>query len=183
MKIFAVIFIISLTSFSQQSKDDESWLAENYVSINTICINGNYDSRFGNEGEDKIQKGLAVEMTTLHGIFLFDYLSLSAGLGVDWNINRTFWSMPIVGDFRLYFYEHGYDNSPFVFLQMGKNLKIGEVFVEGRPVKIGAGMTLGEDEKVQYVLEIFKKFKEAVFKEEKGYYEVTSFGISFGVKF
>ncbi len=122
-------------------------------------------------------------MTTLHGLFLFDYISLSTGLGIDWNVNRTFWSMPVVGDLRIYFNEHGFDNSPFVFLQMGKNLNIGDVFVEGRPVKIGAGITLGEDEEVQYVLEIFKKFKEAVFVDEKGYYEVTSFGASFGIKF
>lgn len=183
MKYFILVAIISLKSFAQQSDGDESWWNENYTSTTTIGINGNYDSRFGNESESKIQKGLAVEMTTLHGIFLFDYVSLSAGLGIDWNINRTFWSMPIVGDFRLYFYEYGYDNSPFVFLQMGKNLKIGDAFVEGRPVKIGAGITLGEDEKAQYVLEIFKKFKEAVFADEKGYYEVTSFGASFGIKF
>lgn len=181
MKIF-IFFFISLSVFSQPSKS-ENWWAENYTSVTTIGINGNYDSRFGNEGESKIQKGLAIEMTTLHGIFLFDYISLSAGLGIDWNINRTFWSMPVVGDFRLYFYEYGYDNSPFVFLQMGKNLKIGEVFVEGRPVKLGAGITLGENENRQYVLEIFKKFKEAVFMDENGYYEVTSFGVSFGIKF
>ncbi|AFL80511.1 hypothetical protein Aeqsu_1010 [Aequorivita sublithincola DSM 14238] len=180
---FFIFFLLSFSSFSQTSRDNDSWWSDNYNSVTTMGINGNYDSRFGNDSEDKIQKGVAVEMTTLHGIFLFDYLSLSAGLGIDWNSNRTFWSMPILGDLRIYFHEHGFDNSPFVFLQMGKNVKIGDVFVEGRPVKIGAGITLGEDENLQYVLEIFKKFKEAVFVGETGYYEVTSFGASFGIKF
>src|SRR5690554_6116146 len=107
MRLFLCIVFISLQSFAQQSDGNESWWNENYTSTTTISINGNYDSRFGNESESRIQKGLAVEVTTLHGIFLFDYLSVSAGLGVDWNIDKTFWSIPVIGDFRLYFYEYG----------------------------------------------------------------------------
>lgn len=183
MKFFSILFFTCLTSFSQEFEDKQSWLEENYATITAIEITGNYDSRFGNEAETNTQKGLAIGINSLHGVFLFEYISLSVGLGVDLNVNRTFWSIPILGDLRIYFNEHGSDNSPFVFLQMGKNIRIGNVFVEGRPVKIGTGMTLNEDEKVQYVLEIFKKFKEASFIDEKGYYEVTGFGASFGIKF
>ena len=77
MRYFILFAIISLKSFGQQSNKNESWWNENYTSTTTIAINGNYDSRFGNESESKIQKGLAVELTTLHGIFLFEYISLS----------------------------------------------------------------------------------------------------------
>jgi len=182
MRLVLCIVFISLQSFAQQSKGNESWWTENYTSTTTISINGNYDSRFGNESESRIQKGLAFEVTTLHGIFLFDYLSVSAGLGVDWNIDKTFWSIPVIGDFRLYFYEYGYD-SPFAFLQMGKNLKIGEVFTEGRSVKIGLGVTWTNNQETQYVFEFFKKFKEAVFIDEEQNYGVKGFGVSLGIKF
>ncbi|OAB79578.1 hypothetical protein ULVI_02160 [Cochleicola gelatinilyticus] len=174
--------VISFSAFSQDS-ERSNFFKENYTSTTTLGIVGNYDGRFSNEGESKIQKGLAVEVNTLHGLFFFNYVSVSVGLGIDWNIDRTFWTLPVLADLRVYFNEHGNDNSPFVFLQMGKNIQINNVFKEGRPVKLGVGITLEESERLQYILEMHKKFKEVVFIGERGFYNVTGFGVSFGIKF
>ena len=45
------------------------------------------------------------------------------------------------------------------------------------------GVTWGANEKAHYVVEFFKKFKEAVFEGENQFYGVTGFGVSFGIKF
>ncbi len=177
-------FLFSLNSFAQEEKRNFfTYLDERYTSVHTIGINANYSSKFSNEGDEAMQKGFAFETSSLHGFYVLKYFSLSTGLGLDFNVNKTFWSLPVLFDFRWYLYEFGMDNSPYFLLQMGKNIKIGDVFVEGRPVKLGLGVIFDSFGDTSYVIEIYKKSKEATFDYNIQTYDIEAIGVSLGIKF
>lgn len=172
-----------LPSFSQESEKKKFSIWEYTNSNTTFNINSNHDGRFSNEGESRIQKGLSLEINSIYGIFLFQYVSISGGLGVDFNLNRTYWALPFIGDFRVYTKPYGEDGSLYGFLQFGKNIEIKDVFRDGRLVKIGAGIVIDDSVISDYIVELYAKYKETHFDGNSQLYNISSVGFSVGYKF
>lgn len=151
-----------------------------YTNANLISLNKGYESRFSNDTLSA-EKGFGFEITSLHGLFITRTLAISVGTGLDWNINKTHLTNPILGDIRWYLKTFG-ERSPYVFLNVGKNIHWGNNFSRGTSAKIGIGLTFEiTSDKIQGVVEVFRKTKTTEFNNALTY-DVESFGISIGMK-
>lgn len=181
IKILVLLIFFGQISYAQDGDKTSLW---NYTLSNTsLHVNSNYDSRFSNEGESSVQKGLSFEINSLYGVFLLKYISLSGGIGVDFNINRTYWALPALADLRVYTKRFGQDGSLYGLLQFGKNIEIKKVFREGRIVKIGAGIVIDNDINSDLIVELYAKYKETFFPESTQLYNISAVGFSIGYKY
>ncbi len=155
--------------------------------MNSLSISKNTESHFSNFSKDSIsyKKGLGFDLSSIHGARFFGYFSISAGLSVDYNINKTFISTPYIVDLRVYS-NKTLDNCLFVYLQTGQNIKWSDSFDgDGTSSKLGVGGIFELNEKMSYYIDIFKKSKQIYLNDslEKGNYNIIGYGISIGVVF
>lgn len=132
--------------------------------------------------ENDLDTGWGFEINSLHGIFLFKKLVLSAGVGLNFNINENYKSLPVIAEARFNFNDFGI-NSPFILLNTGRNIKIGS-FLPGQTAKLGFGYNFESDSNFQYTIEFFKKSKTYYTSEIPGTdynYRADGYGISIGI--
>lgn len=154
--------------------------------MSSLSITKNTESYFQNYSKDSIKTfdGISFEINTIQGAKIFNYVSISTGVSVDWNINKSFLSTPIFFDFRIFFSKN-IENSLFAYLQTGKNIKWTSSFNgNGKTSKLGVGAIFKNGNTLYYV-DVFKKSKEKELEQYKDYgkYNIIGFGISLGIIF
>jgi thioredoxin-related protein len=185
LKQLISLFILfhTLVVFSQNN--DKRHFIE-YANMSSLSINSNYENYYSKAYEEK-RNGTSVgfDINTIHGIKFFELVSVSAGISFDWNINESFISTPYIIDFRI-FSSRSNQNGLFAFIQTGKNIKWSDSFSgNGVTAKLGVGVIVNRTENSCFYLELFKKSKQIETEDfqEKGYYNLNSYGISLGLTF
>lgn len=158
-----------------------------YINMSSFSILKNSESYYTNYSKDSLRtiNGMGVDINTIHGVKLFGHISLSIGMSLDWNINKTFLSTPILYDVR-FFSSKNLDNCFFAFLQTGQNIKWSSSFNgNGTTSKLGVGVIFKDSDSISYFVNIFKKSKqiELMNFKENGYYNSNGFGLSLGIIF
>ncbi|GHA40335.1 hypothetical protein GCM10007103_22260 [Salinimicrobium marinum] len=154
-----------------------------YTSTNILEIYINTEESLIHD-ENQINTGWGFELNSLHGIFIFKKFVLSAGIGVNFNIDEEYKSLPAILEIRYSLYDYGV-NSPFVLLNTGKNIKIGS-FLPGQTAKLGLGYNFESDYNFQYTIEFFKISKTYYTSEVQDVdynYPADGYGISVGITF
>jgi hypothetical protein len=184
MKKFLILSLLSTSFIYSQSKKNKI----EYINMTSISITKNtesYFSNFGSKDSKETNKGLGFDMNTIHGAKFFNHVALSAGISLDWNINKTFLSTPLIFDLRA-FSGSNTENTFFVYLQTGKNLKWSDSFNgNGTSSKFGAGVILDYDENISYYVDIYKKSKQIYLQNNLNNenYNISGYGISLGIIF
>lgn len=132
--------------------------------------------------ENDLNTGWGFEINSLHGIFILKKLVLSAGVGINFNINEDYKSLPVIAEARFNFNDFGI-NSPFILLNTGRNIKIGS-FLPGQTAKLGFGYNFESDSNFQYTIEFLKKSKTYYTNEIPSIdydYRADGYGISIGI--
>jgi hypothetical protein len=152
-----------------------------YTSSNVIELYTNRESGYSNE-ETAINTGFGFEIISFQGVMLFKRLAISVGVGISFNVNEDFKSLPVVGDLKFYLNPYGL-NSLYVLLNAGRNINV-DSFLPGGTAKFGIGYTFESDFKFSYVIEAFVKSREYIINTETNYnYQVTGLGLALGIKF
>ena len=186
MKKIFILFLLIISVFVY-SQDNKKRFRIEYINMSSLSITKNTESYFSNFSKDSIKTfdGIGLDINTIHGAKFFGHVSISAGLSIDWNINKSFLSTPIIFDLRVFSSKNS-DNSLFAYLQTGQNIKWSNSFNgNGTSSKIGVGAIFNYDEDISYFFDIYKKSKQIdlVNFKEKGNYNISGFGISLGVIF
>lgn len=181
--IFVLSFLIS--SIVLYSQNNKKKFKIEYVNMSSLSITKNTESYFLNYSKDSIKtsNGVGFDLNTIHGVKIFNHVSISAGISIDWNINKTFLSTPFIIDLRL-FLSKNTDNSLFAYLQTGQNIKWSDSFNgNGTTSKLGIGAIFDYDKNISYYFDIYKKSKQIALVDykENGYYSISGFGISLGI--
>lgn len=159
-----------------------------YINMSSFSVTNNFENYYSDYGiNDQRKNGTSVafDINTIQGIKFFELISISAGISIDWNINKTFLSTPYIIDLRL-FSNRSKHNGLFVFIQTGKNIKWSNSFDgNGVTAKLGVGIIVKNNEKSSFYLDLFHKSKEIEIEEfkEKGFYKLNGYGLSLGVSF
>jgi hypothetical protein len=185
MKKIFMLFLLNISVFvySQENKKHKV----EYINMSSLSVAKNTESYFSNFSRDSIKSfdGIGFDINTIHGAKFFGHFSISVGMGLDWNINKTFLSTPLIVDLRVFSSKNS-DNSLFAFLQTGQNIKWSNSFNgNGTASKLGVGAIFSQDENISYFLDIYKKSKqiELIDSKDKGNYNISGFGISLGIIF
>ncbi len=186
MKKFFLLFLL-FSSIFMYCQDNERKFTIEYLNMSSLSITKNTESYFTNYSKDSIKTfdGLAFDLNTIHGAKFFRHVSVSVGLCLDWNINKSFLSAPIIFDLRV-FSSKNTNNSLFAYLQTGQNIKWSNNFNgNGTTSKLGLGAIFSYNENISYYFDIFKKSKQIDLEnyKYKGNYNISGYGISLGVIF
>lgn len=186
MRLFTFLSLIMLPLLAN-SQDKPKRPVIEYLNMTSFSMTKNTESYFTDYRSDEVRAkdGLAFDLNTIHGAKFFGYVALSAGFSVDWNINKTFLSTPLIVDVRV-FTSRTSENPLFFYLQTGPNIRWSDSMgSDGTTSKGGVGMIFKYDENVSYYFDIFKKSK-AISLEDKthdGNYNATGYGLSLGLQF
>lgn len=176
-KILIIIFLIlSSTGISQTSE-------KLYSTTNVLEVYINTEGSLIHD-KNKLDTGWGFELNSLHGIFVLKKFLLSAGIGLNFNLNENYKSIPAIMEIRFHLYNYG-RNSPFVLLNTGKNIEIGS-FLPGQTAKLGLGYNFESDFNFQYTIEFFKKsktFYTSKISDATYDYPADGYGISVGITF
>lgn len=117
------IFVLSLLFSSLLMYSQEKKRKIEYINMSSLSITKNTESYFSNFSKDSIKTfdGLGFDINTIHGAKFFGHIAISAGVSIDWNINKSFLSTPLIFDLR-FFSKKDTDNSLFAYLQTGQIL-------------------------------------------------------------
>ncbi|WP_394758601.1 hypothetical protein [Flavobacterium sp.] len=184
MKKFLTLSLLFTSFLYSQNKKSKI----EYINMTSLSITKNtesYFSNFGSKDSKETKNGFGLDINTIHGAKFFDHIALSAGISLDWNINRTFLSTPLIFDLRAFSGSNA-ENIFFVYLQTGKNLKWSDSFNgNGTSSKFGAGVILEHDEDISYYVDIYKKSKQIYLQNNLNNenYNINGYGISLGVIF
>jgi hypothetical protein len=185
MEKIITVYLLLFSSFIHSQNQDKRHSIE-YANMSSLSINNNYENYyFRTDKEKKNGTSVGFDISTIHGIKFFERVSVSAGIGLDWNINKTFLSTPYIIDLRIFSSRSNQDGF-FAYIQTGKNIKWSNSFDgNGTTAKLGVGIIVKQNENTCFTIELFKKSKEIETEEfkEKGYYRVNGFGISLGLIF
>lgn len=186
MKKFFLLFLL-YSSVITYCQDNKKKFRLEYINMSSFSITKNTESYFSNFSKDSIKTfdGIGFDLNTIHGAKFFGHISLSAGVSLDWNINKSFLSAPIILDFRV-FSSKNTNNSLFAYLQSGQNVKWTNNFNgNGTSSKLGIGAIFSYDDNISYYFDIYKKSKQIELEKykEKGNYNISGYGISLGVIF
>ncbi|WP_424494950.1 hypothetical protein [Salinimicrobium sp. GXAS 041] len=178
---FKILFISAIFCFPflMQAQDHKKI----YTSTNILEIYKNTEESLIHH-ENQLNTGWGFELNSLHGIFILKKFVLSAGIGVNFNIDEEYKSLPAILEIRFNLNDYGF-NSPFVLLNTGKNLEIGS-FLPGQTAKLGLGYNFESDYNFQYTIEVFKKSKTYYTSEVQDVnynYPADGYGISVGITF
>lgn len=171
--------------FMLSQNDDKRHIIE-YVNASSLSISNNHENYYSRTYEER-KNGTSVgfDINTIHGLKFFERVSLSAGISLDWNINKTFLSTPFIIDLRI-FSSRSNRNGLFAYLQTGQNIRWSNSFDgNGGTSKLGVGIIVKQNQSTCFSIDLFKKSKQIETEEfkEKGYYLVNGFGISLGLIF
>ena len=185
MKNVCVLFFLIQYNFLFSQDKMESTVS--YLNMTSLSITKNTESYFSKFGKDDEKKsdGSSFDLNTIHGLVFWDFIALSTGISIDYNIKETFLSTPILLDIRV-FSNQDRDNCLFAYLQTGKNIKWSDSFDgNGTSSKLGVGLIFADNEKISYYVDLFKKSKdiELIKYQNEGNYKITAFGLSFGIIF
>ena len=156
-----------------------------YINYNTFSLGFASESSF-HLGENE-ESSFDLDINSLHGIFFTKYTSLSAGLGINWHINKTHLTNYWLADFRWFLKSYGYE-SPYIFFQLGRNINWNSSFPKGGVVRLGMGYTfeLASGDSLWY-LQIFRESKTSTLHNDLisqyGEYSVLALGFSVGAIF
>jgi hypothetical protein len=187
MNRFALITLLIFPIFVYSQKKDKRHIIE-YLNMSSISIGNNsenYFSDYGLNDEKKNGTSVSFEINTIQGVKLFEIVSVSTGISLDWNINKTFLSTPYILDLRV-FSSRSNQNGLFAYIQTGKNIKWSDSFNgNGVTAKFGIGVLIKENKSTSLYFDLFNKSKEIQTEEfeKRGYYNINSYGISFGMIF
>lgn len=185
MKRFILLLLLFNSMFLHSQNDDKRHSIE-YANMSSLSINNNYENYyFRTDTEKKNGTSVGFDINTIHGIKFFEIVSISGGISLDWNINKTFLSTPYIIDLRIFSSRSNQDGF-FAYIQTGKNIKWSNSFNgNGTTAKLGVGIIIKQNENSCLYIDIFKKSKEIETEEfeEKGYYKINGFGISLGLTF
>lgn len=179
--IFKRILLILLLTYSGLVHCQES--RKSYSSTNILEVFINTDESIIHH-ENQLNTGWGFEFNSLHGFFILKKILLSAGIGINFNIDEELKSLPAVLELKYNFSNYGL-NSPYILLNTGKNLDIGS-FLPGQTAKLGFGYNFESDSNFQYTIEMFKKSKTYYTSEisDVDYnYPADGYGISMGITF
>ncbi len=179
LKIIIIISVLLCFPLFTQAQEDKKI----YTSTNILEIYKNTERTLIHQ-QNKLNKGWGFELNSLHGIFILKKFILSAGIGINFNIDEEYKSIPAILEVRFNLYDYGL-NSPFVLLNTGKNIKIGS-FLPGQTAKLGVGYNFESDYNFQYTIEIFKKSKTYYTSEVQDVnynYPADGYGVSVGITF
>lgn len=185
MKRLIILQILFNTTLVFSQNQDKRHIIE-YANMSSLSINNNHENYYSRIYEEK-RNGTSVgfDINTIHGIKFFELVSISAGISLDWNINKTFISTPYCIDLRI-FSSRSNQNGLFAYFQTGQNIKWSDSFNgKGVTAKGGVGVIVNRSENSCFYVELFKKSKNIKTEDfdQKGYYNVNSFGISLGLTF
>lgn len=175
----SLLALIFLCSSALHSQDQEKI----YTSTNILEVFINTDESLIHY-ENQLNTGWGLELNSLHGIIILRKFVLSAGVGINFNVNEDYKSIPAIAELKYHFNDYGI-NSPYVLLNTGKNLKIGS-FLPGQTAKLGFGYNFESDYEFQYTIEFFKKSKTYYNSEVSNVdynYRANGYGISIGITF
>jgi hypothetical protein len=183
-RLIILLILFNTTLVFSQNQDKRH--AIEYANMSSLSINNNYENYYS-KTDTKRENGASVgfDINTIHGIKFFEFVSISAGISLDWNINETLISTPYIIDFRV-FSSRSNQNGLFAYIQTGKNIKWSDSFNgNGVTAKLGVGVIVNRSENSCFYVELFKKSKNIKTEDfdEKGYYNLNSFGISLGLIF
>lgn len=168
------VFLIFGTTYGQEEENL-------YTSTNIVEIYANTNKSLIH-AENDLNTGWGVEINSLHGIYILKKFVLSAGIGLNFNINENYKSLPVIVELRFNFNDYGI-NSPFILLNTGKNINVGS-FQPGQTAKLGFGYNFESGSDFQYTIEFFKKSKTYYTSEMAGInynYPADGYGISIGI--
>lgn len=185
MKRYIILFFLFNSAFVNSQNQDKRHVIE-YANMSSLSIANNYENYYSRTYKEK-KNGTSIgfDINTIHGIKFFERVSVSGGISLDWNINKTFISTPYIIDLRVFSSRSNQDGF-FAYLQTGKNIKWSNSFDgNGTTAKLGVGIIIKQNENSCFTIELFKKSKQIETQEfqEKGYYNVNGFGISLGLTF
>lgn len=181
-----ILFLILFHSIFIQSQNQDKRNIIEYVNMSSLSIYNNEENYYS-KTDAKRENGASVgfDFNTIHGIKFFERISISTGISLDWNSNKTFLSTPYIIDLRI-FSSRSNQNGFFAYFQTGKNIKWSDSFNgSGVTVKGGLGVIVNRTENNCFYVELFKKSKEIIITEfkEKGFYNLISYGFSIGLTF
>jgi hypothetical protein len=183
-----ISFFLVITPFIIYSQKYNKRDVIEYANMSSISITNNTENYFSNYGaNEEKNNGISVgfDINTIQGVKFFELVSISAGISVDWNINKTFLSTPCFIDLRLFSNRNNQDGL-FLYIQTGKNIKWSNSFDgNGVTAKLGIGVVIKNSEKTSFYVDVFHKSKQIETEEfnEKSYYNVNGYGISLGLSF
>lgn len=185
MKLRITVLTLLISSLIHSQNKKSSFVE--YMNMSSLSISKNTESYFNDYriDEERATDGFGFDLNTIHGAKFFGYVSLSAGFGIDWNINKTFLSTPIIFDVRV-FSSKTAENPLFLYLQTGPNIRWPDSLgSNGTSSKFGAGVAFKFDNNVSYYVDIFRKSKviDIPDKSHTGNYNITGYGISLGIQF
>lgn len=185
MKKSIIYFLLFHSLLANSQNKDKRHIIE-YANMSSLSIANNYENYYSrNYKERKNGTSAGFDINTIHGIKFFEIVSISGGISLDWNINKTFLSTPYIIDLRVFSGRSNQDGF-FAYLQTGKNIKWSNSFDgNGTTAKLGVGIIIKKNENSCLYIDIFKKSKEIETEEfkENGYYNANSYGISLGLTF
>lgn len=157
-----------------------------YANMSSISIANNYENYYSRTyDERKNGTSVSFDINTIHGAKFFEIVSISTGISLDWNTNKTLLSTPYIINFRV-FSNRSNQNGFFAYIQTGKNIKWSSSFDgNGITAKLGIGMIINRTQNSCLYIDLFKKSKQIETEEfkENGYYNVNGYGISLGLTF
>ena len=133
--------------------------------------------------ENQLNTGWGFELNSLHGLFILKKFVLSVGVGVNFNIDEEYKSIPAILEIRYHLNDYGF-NSPFVLLNTGKNIEIGSFSRPDCQIRIRYNFVSDYD--FQYTIDAFKKSKTYYTSEVQDVnynYSADGYGISVGITF
>ena len=165
---------------AQQSDRNDAKIA--YANESNLEIFVNQRSGFSNEPDNQTGTGFALEVNSLHGVYFFKQLGIMAGPGLVFNFNEDFQAIPVVAQVKFHLFPH-YRSGPFVLLNAGRNIRVGE-FRGGNSAKLGLGYIFEGDGDIRYSVGFFRKTKEFTINTETNFnYQTESLGLSVGIHF
>ncbi len=177
--VLLILFIFSSFLYSQKEKSDKHVIT--YTNSNNIEFLFNREKGYSNEPIIP-NKGFELEINSFHGFYFLKSLSLSAGIGLAYHVSENILAIPIVGEIKFHLNPYYYDG-PFVSLNAGRNLKVGN-FKSGGSAKLGIGYLFYDDTDFMYVISIFAKSKEYTLDNSTNFnLQTLSLGISAGIQF
>lgn len=161
-KLIIIFLCSSIFAFAQDSKT--------YRSSYNISV-----------AKDEKNSNFSIGIETSQGIRIWRYFILSANISYHYHTKTKVNILPILGEVKWYLYDlkDDQDFNPYLFLNVGPNLKLGSKFSDGGSANIGMGFNFKIGEQMGNL---------AIFKTSEGSYyyhkpNIDGYGLKFGITF
>lgn len=185
MKHFFIAFLLLQSAIGLTQNQSKRSRLE-YLNTSSLSVYNNYENYYNQiQTQRRNAPTIGLDISTIQGVKIYEIVAVSAGMSLDWNINKTFLSTPCFIDFRA-FSNRSKQDGLYVYFQTGRNIKWSNSFDgNGTTAKIGAGLVINQSEKKRIYIDIFRKSKQIETEEfdAKGSYNISSIGLSIGFGF